>query len=364
MHQNKTLNQPSKRLLSVDSFRGITMFFLIGPLYDVMRRSDNGLLASIGWQFEHRYWHGLTLYDFIEPFFMFIVGVAIPLSVMSRIEKGQPWKEILMHVLRRSAILFLLGIFIYSVGAGKPVFRLWNVLTQLSFAYLLTFALLRTAIHVQVAVSFLLLLISFFFYVFWPVEGFNHPYVADQNFGSWFDLRTMGVLESDHWVAFNFLPTAAYTIWGAIAGTILRRDSDYRQKLKIFLMAGIIGVVGGLLLDPVIPMIKRIATASVVLETGGWCFIALAFSYWLIDIRRVQKLPFFFAIVGMNPLFIYMFSQLGGTALLSDIARPLAYGLFFRTNETTIVYASGVLTWVMLWYLCFWLYRHRIFFKI
>jgi predicted acyltransferase len=160
------------------------------------------------------------------------------------------------------------------------------------------------------------------------------------------------------------LPTAAFTIWGGIAGTILRRDSDDAQKLKIFVLVGLIGVVTGFLLDAFIPMIKRIATPSVVLETGGWCFLALAFSYWLVDIRRIQRIPFFFAVVGMNPLFIYMFSQLGGTSLLSTIVKPVAYGLFFWSNEAVIIYATGLLTWLFLWYLCFWLYRHKIFFKI
>ena len=363
-HEVVATSPPSKRLLSLDFFRGVTMFFLIGPLYEVMRESESGLLASIGWQFEHRYWHGLTLYDFIEPFFMFIVGVAIPFSIGRRMEKGESRNKIFNHVLQRSAILFLLGIFIYSVDAGKPVFRLWSVLTQLSFAYLVTVLMLRTAIKWQVAVSFFFLLVTFLLYNLWTVPGFDQPYTPDHNFGSWFDLATMGLLEGDHWVAFNFLPTAAFTIWGGIAGTILRQDSDYRRKIRIFLLVGAVGVAAGFLLDPFIPMIKRIATPSVVLETGGWCFIALAFSYWLVDIRQIRKVPFFFAVVGMNPLFIYMFSQLGGTSLVSSIVKPVAYGLFFWSNETVIVYAAGLLTWLFLWYMCYWLYRHKIFFKI
>lgn len=364
MSQNKLSPLPSKRLLSLDFFRGFTMFFLIGTVYKVMQNSDNSFVSSIGWQFEHRYWHGLTLYDFIEPFFMFIVGVAIPFSVMSRTEKGDPWKEIFKHVLQRSLILFLLGIFIYSVGAGKPVFRLWSVLTQLSFTYLLAFLLMRTPIKVQIFVSFMLLLLTDLLYRFWSVDGFNQPFVPDHNFGSWFDLQTMGVLEEDHWVAFNFVPTAAFTIWGVVAGLILRRDTPYQQKLKILIIAGVIGIVAGFLLDPIIPMIKRIATASVVIETGGWCFIALAFSYWLVDIKKIQKIPLFFAIVGMNPLFIYVFAQLGGSSFLSDIVKPVGYGLFFWTNETVMVHAVGLLTWFLLWYLCFWLYKHKIFIKI
>lgn len=352
------------RLLSLDFFRGITMFFLIGTVYHLMRESDNALLSSIGWQFEHRYWHGLTLYDFIEPFFMFIVGVAIPFSVMSRRERGSSSREIFLHVLQRSAILFVLGILIYSVGAGKPVFRLWNVLTQLAVTYLIAYLLMSKPVKVQIGVSFLLLLTTDLLYRFWPVEGFNQPFVPDHNFGSWFDLQVMGVLEGDHWVSFNFLPTTAFTIWGVLAGFVLRSAKPYQQKIKTLVIAGAIGIVLGFALDPITPMIKRIGTASIIIETGGWCFIALALSYWVVDIKKIQKVPMFFAIVGMNPLVIYLFAQVGGTSFLSDIARPFGHALFFWTNETMVAYATALITWFMLWYMCYWLYKKRIFVKV
>jgi len=297
----------AKRLLSLDFFRGFTMFFLIASathLYEIMQTSGNTSVSALGWQFEHRYWHGLTFYDFIEPFFMFIVGVAIPFSVMNRLEKGEQWSKIFRHVLQRSVILFFLGIIDYSNGAGHPVWRLWSVLTQVSVTYMLAFLLMRKPIKIQLIVSFVLILISFLFYCFWSVEGFNQPYVADHNFGSWFDLKVMGVLEGDHWVSFNVVPTAAFTIWGVVAGLILRSDRTYRQKITILLIAGVIGIIAGLALDPVIPMIKRIATASITLLTGGACLLALAFSYWIVDIKKVHRIPMFFAIVGMNPLFI------------------------------------------------------------
>jgi predicted acyltransferase len=367
--RKKALTDPiagsaSKRLLSLDFFRGITMFFLIGTVYEMMRESDNGILYSIGWQFEHRYWHGMTLYDLIEPFFMFIVGVAIPFSIMSRRERGESDKKIFRHVLQRCVILFFLGILTYSVGEGRPVFRLWSVLTQLSFTYLLAFLLMRKPVKVQIAVSLLLLVVTDLLYRFWSVDGFNQPYVPGHNFGTWFDMNTMGVTEHDHWVAFNFLPTSAFTIWGVLAGLLLRSDRTWQQKIKVMLIAGITGIVLGLALDPVVPMIKRIATSSIVLETGGWCFVALAFSYWLVDIKKVQRIPLFFAIVGMNPLVIYFFDQVGGTSFLSRIARPFGYGLFFWAGEETIAYATALITWFLLWYICYWLYKRRIFVKV
>lgn len=354
----------SKRLLSLDFFRGFTMFFLIGTMYELLRNSDHEFLSAIGWQFEHRYWHGLTLYDFIEPFFMFIVGVAIPFSVMSRRDRGDSPQKIFRHALQRAAILFVLGIFTYSVSEGRPVFRLWSVLTQLSFTYLLAFLLMGKPFKVQIVVTLLLLIVTDMLYRFWPVEGFNQPFVPDHNFGSWFDMHTMGVLEHDHWVSFNFLPTAAFTIWGVMAGLILRSERTWQQKIKILGMAGLVGIVAGFALDPVTPMIKRIATSSVVLETGGWCFVALAFSYWMIDIKGIRKVPLFFAIVGMNPLFIYLFTQVGGESFLRDLAQPFGYALLFWSGDSAVAFATAAITWFFLWYLCFWLYKHKIFIKI
>ena len=352
------------RLLSLDFFRGFTMFFLIGTTYELMRASPNSLVSSIGWQFEHRYWHGLTLYDFIEPFFMFIVGVAMPFSLSRRRERGDTSREISLHVLRRSILLFILGLFIYSVDAGKPVFRLWSVLTQLSFIYLVAYCLMRTSVRTQILVSFLVLLTTDILYRFWPVEGFDQPFVPDHNFGSWFDLQTMGVLESDHWVAFNFLPTTAFAIWGVLAGLVLRSGRSHQRKIQMLLTTGVLGIFAGFALDPFVPMIKRIATSSVVIETGGWCFVALALSYWLVDIKKFQTIPFFFAIVGMNPLVIYVFAQVGGTSFLSHLARPVGYGLFFWSNESVVEYATALITWFLLWYMCFWLYKRNIFIKI
>lgn len=355
-----------QRLVSLDFFRGITMLLLIGSatgLFELMQDSPNDFVSSIGWQFEHRYWHGITFYDFIEPFFMFIVGVAIPFSVMKRLEKGDSWNQVFRHVLQRSVILFLLGILDYCVSAGQPVWRLWSVLTQLSVTYLVSFLIMKWPIPFQIFVSFLLLLISFLLYRFWPVEGFNQPYVAGHNFGTWVDLKIMGVTESDHWVAFNVVPTCAFTIWGVISGLILRSKRPWQNKMVLLILPGLIGIIAGIALDPVIPFIKRIGTTSIILETGGWCLVVLAISYWAVDIKKNQKIPFFFAIVGMNPLFIYLFAQFGGGEFLRHIAKPFAKAIFFW-NATWFEYATALITWFFLWYLCYWLYKHKILIKI
>ena len=80
------------RITSVDFFRGFTMFLLAGEatrLYAHFRKMDNGLIRNIGTQLHHHEWHGLHFWDLIQPFFMFIVGVAIPFAVANRIKKGR-----------------------------------------------------------------------------------------------------------------------------------------------------------------------------------------------------------------------------------------------------------------------------------
>lgn len=361
------VSSASRRLLSIDFFRGLTMFILIGSstgLYKLMRASSNEVLLFIGNQFEHAPWSGLHFWDLVEPFFMFIVGVALPFSVMKRLERGDAWNKIFRHVLQRSVILFFLGIAYYSISAGKPVFKLWNILTQLSFTYFIAFLLLRKPIKVQVIWSFGLIIFYELLYRLWSVPGFDQPFVPAHNFGSWFDLTFMGQLESDHWVSSNFISMAAFTIWGVVAGLVMRSDSTSGKKMKILLIAGLVGIAAGFALEPLTPFIKRLGTSSFVIEAGGWCFLALALSYWLVDIKKVHKVPFFFAIVGMNPLFIYLFEQVGGASFLSHIVKPFTYGVFFWTDPLWISYATSLVTWFLLWYLCYWLYKHKILIKI
>lgn len=357
----------TNRLQSLDFFRGLTMFLLIGGgsgIYELLQNSDNNFLYGLGWQFEHPEWIGLKFYDFIAPFFMFIVGCAIPFSVSSRLAKGESWKKLKSHAYLRFAVLFVLGIVCYSIDAGKPVLKLWNILTQVSVAYLLAFLILQTKPYVQIIISFSLIVISQLLYLIWNVEGFNHPFVAGQNFGTWWDLKLMGITEGDHWVSFNVVATSAQVIWGSLAGSLLLSQRTPAMKLKVLLVAGLIGILTGLALSPVIPFIKKIATASVIIETGGWCFVMLGFSYWLVDMKLVRTIPGFFAVVGMNSLFIYFLFQIGFGEFLSKIALPFSKGAFFWAGGSIILYVNALLTWLMMWYLCYFLYKKKIFIRI
>jgi len=136
------------------------------------------------------------------------------------------------------------------------------------------------------------------------------------------------------------------------------------QKLKILIIAGFIGVIIGYALDPITPIIKRISTSSFVIVSGGWSILVLAFSYWLIDMKKSRNWVIFFAIVGMNPLFIYLFAHIDGTILLRQIIAPFSQTLFSWSGELANDIVTNSIVWFFLWYICYWMYKKKIFIKI
>jgi len=370
MNSSKTIPAPpQERLLSLDFFRGLTMFLLIAEFthlfgYLVDSSLEGTVIYSIGKQFHHHPWHGLRFWDLIQPFFMFIVGVAIPLSVDKRMRRGQRYPDLLRHAVVRSVLLLVLGWGLYVIDAGQIVFRFQNVLAQLAVTYLIAFVLVNRPVRTQLLVSFLLLAATELLYRLFPVEGFNQPFTPNQNFGTWLDILYGAENLRGHWVSFNAIPTAAHTIWGVLAGKLLMSERTAGQKIRILVIAGVIGLVLGYGLNPVTPIIKRISTTTFVLASGGWTILALAFSYWLVDIRKIQGFALFFAIVGMNPLFIYLFAHTGGADYIEQIIHPFSMALFGWTGELPAGIITSTIVLFLLWYICYWLYRKRIYIKI
>ncbi len=260
--------------------------------------------------------------------------------------------------------MLLLGWALYCIDAGRIVFRFQNVLAQLSVTYLLAFIIIRKPFGIQLGFSILLILLTESLYRFFPLEGFNNAFVPGENFGAWSNLLISGEMDGGHWAIFNAIPTAAHTIWGVMAGQLLMRDYSERKKLTFLLVAGVVGLLIGYGLSPITPLIKRIATSTFVFASGGWALIALALCYWVIDVMKYQKGVLYFALVGMNPLFIYLFAHVGGANLLRNMFLPFTNALFGWTGElgSQIILSTTVL--FALWYICYWLYKRKIFIRI
>lgn len=368
---NKLAQPLTGRVTSVDFFRGITMFLLVGEsthLYSHIESVEgSSVMAYFGRMFTHHEWHGMHFWDLIQPFFMFIVGVAIPFAVANRKKKGDSDQTIFNHALKRAFLLLFFGWALYCMGAGSIVWRFQNVLAQLSVTYLVAFLIMKKSFAFQITFSFAVLLLTDLAYRFFPVEGFNHPWVPYENLGAWVNNKIEGVDKASIWASLNAIPTIAHTVWGVLCGFILMSDRPVQKKIRILVMAGVAGLVIGYALDwlSITPIIKKIATSSFVFASGGWSILALSFSYWLIDVKKqFTRVSDFFIIVGMNSIFIYLFMHVGGANIINEMFIPFTKAFFSWGGELMVGVITSVLVWAALWYLCYWLYLRKIFFKI
>jgi predicted acyltransferase len=367
----QTMNPPLPgRVTSVDFFRGFTMFLLAGEateLYGQLEKSHIGIIQFLGVQLSHHAWHGLHFWDLIQPFFMFIVGVAIPFAVANRLKKGDSIQTITRHAIKRSCLLLFLGWALYFTDVGKLVFRFQNVLAQLSVTYLVAFLIRNKSYKFQLIFTFVILILIDLAYRFFPVEGFNHPWVNFENLGAWFNNKIEGVDKASEWATLNFVSTTAHTVWGVLCGKLLMSDKPAAKKIQILLIAGVSALIIGYGLDllNITPIIKKIATSSFVFASGGWAILALCFSYWLIDVKKqFVKGSRMFIIVGMNSIFIYLFFSISGASLIHRILAPFSSLLFSWGGEKTVDIITSLGIWAAMWYMCYWLYKNKLFIKI
>jgi predicted acyltransferase len=375
---NETLNKEisnllNNRLVSLDLFRGIVMFLLLAEhvgFYHLLTfvAPENYIISTLVSQFFHHEWNGMHFWDLIQPYFTFIIGVAMTLSLRKRWHRGEKWMQSFRHIIVRCSMLFILGIILRCCVRGKLVWELWNILTLLSFNIFITFLIFRFRDLIKLIFSFGLLFITEILYRFFTVDGFDQPFVKDHNFGAFVDLILMGKTHPDGWVVFNAVPTTAHAIWGVLTGNLLLKHRDNKEKFKILVLLGLICIAIGHAMDllNISPINKHLATSTFMIVSGGWCLITFAFLYWLTDIKGYRKWTIFFTVVGMNPIFIYVFSRTVGRDFLNKLVP-----IFTRDPLSLIGFSEGVINLItymtilsLEWYLCYWLYKRRIFIKL
>jgi len=363
--------EKNNRLLSLDFLRGFIMVLLAlesTRLYDnLFGLTEGGFAQHFFLQFFHHPWNGLRFWDLIQPGFMFIAGTAMAFSLHKQNETGALWKDQFTKTVRRSGWLFFWGVLDYAVRPGGLSFELWDVLTQLSFTTLVAFLIFRWSVTNQILVSIGLLLLTEVLYRFTNIPGFDQPFTDQHNFGNYMDLVLMNKINAGGWVAINCIPTAAHTIWGAVAGKLLLSSLDEIKKVKYLVIAGVICLITGYVMDwTITPIIKRIATSSFTIASGGWCLLALAICYWWIDIKNHRQHLAFFTIVGMNSIFIYLFFEIVGNRWFTEYTGAISNGLMsiVNTPRTCMLMITPLITFALEWGLCYFLYRKKIFFKL
>jgi len=351
-----------ERLYSVDAFRGFTMICMIGEGFGLGYFLTHPIIGPIAQQFRHTDWHGMTAWDLIQPFFMFIVGVVMPVSFARRWQNGESWNQSLLHVLKRCGLLIFWGLVARSIQAHRPVIDVINVLAQLAFTYLVAFLVLRKSWKVQGAVALAFLVADWAIYQFGSAPGVLGPWIKDANIGEWLDKLIFHKNWSGSYATINFIPSTANTIFGVMAGELLVSTLPLARKVRTLAIVGVSCIAIGFALDPVIPIIKKIWTPSFAIFSTGFTLLALLLFYCVCDIWKKRAWAWIFVVVGSNSIFIYLFHEI----LHSWIEHT---GLAFTGWIVSFWEPGGkafnlLLAIAFQIYVCVWLYRRKIFFKL
>ncbi len=370
--KTKKILEPSERLVSLDFMRGLIMVLLMIESTDFYFRLRNvvpsgSFGAEVIGQFFHNHWTGLNFWDLIQPAFMFMAGVSMAYSMKKLKEKGILWNQRFSKIMKRSGWLVFWGVLKRVYAPNWLVLEsidVTDILTQLAFASVIAFLISDWKIKNQLIMIVGILLFTEFIYRFWNIPNWVEGYSDGKNIGSYIDWILLGQ-KSNHYVFINWLPTSVHTIAGVIAGKLLIQK--VRPMLKLTVSAVVLLLLGyGLDWCNITPIIKPIATSSFVIASLGYCLLILVVLYWWIDVKNHKRNLLFFQVVGMNSIFIYLFCDIVGRYWLNHYAEillsPIEQILSLSHSYFLLIASVGV--FALEWYLCVFLYRNKIFFKL
>ncbi|MBI1763211.1 MAG: DUF5009 domain-containing protein [Acidobacteria bacterium] len=386
------------RLTSLDAYRGFVMLLMMAEVLHLRRVStalpESGFWRFLAWHQSHVEWIGCSLHDLIQPSFSFLVGAALPFSLISRQQQGQTKARMLRHACQRALILIFLGIFLRSVNRPMTYFTFEDTLTQIGLGYVFLFLLGWQTMRVQWLALGVILVgywLAFALYPLppadfdltwvgvakdWPhlLTGFAAHWNKNTNFAAWFDQWFLNLFPREKPFVFNgggyltlsFIPTLGTMILGLLAGGILRSDRSQREKAKWFVIAGLVGLASGWLLGwlGICPVVKRIWTPSWVLFSGGWCCLLLAGFYSVLDWHGQRRWAFPLLVIGMNSIAAYCIAELWGGFMTAMLKRHFGQNTFKLFGEAYEPFLLGVGVLAIYWLMLFWLYRKKIFIRI
>jgi predicted acyltransferase len=363
------------RLCSLDAFRGATMALM------VLVNTPGGP-NSYG-PLNHSAWNGWTVTDMVFPSFLWIVGVAITLSLGQRIASGVRKSRLFLQVLRRAAVIFGLGLIVYAAPNFNLSTQRWlGVLQRIAICYLIASAIyLTTRWRMQVVWIVALLVSYWFIMILIPVPGYGAGDLAvGHNIANYVDRVVLGAHNyagTKHWDPeglISTLPSIATTLLGIMAGHILRLKRDLSERTTWLYLAGSILIAVGLICDIWLPINKKLWTSSFSLFMAGMDFVIFAGFVWLIDGRGYQRYARPLVIMGMNAIAVYMASELLEEVLslvhVGGPASPSVHEWIYQTlfapfaspRNASLAYA---ICYVLLMYaIAYGMHRKRWFLKV
>jgi predicted acyltransferase len=378
----QTMVNPTRRWVSLDVARGITIAFMI-----LVNNGGSGKYSYS--QLEHSAWNGWTLTDLVFPSFLFIAGISIVFSNAARLARGESKTALRLHVIRRAVILFLLGL----VVNGFPLFhlgtlRIYGVLQRIAICFLFASLLYLWNSRAWVAATVAVVaLLSYWILMRWvPIPGIGVPTHSvplldpNQNWVAYLDRKIFpgrlyeGVRDPEGLL--SNIPAMGTILFGVLTGIWLRRPKALSTKAAGLLVASLSGLLLGNLWNVWFPINKKLWTSSYVLFAAGCTLLLLTLCFYAVEIKQwTRGWTFPWLVFGSNAITAYVFSELLSSALstifvhdggrITDLQQYIYLHWFFPIINPSFGSLLYALAFVLV---CFvpvlLLYRKKIFIKI
>jgi len=301
-----------QRLTSLDALRGLTIIAMIIV-------NNPGSWAASYSPLCHSDWEGCSPTDLVFPFFLFIMGFSLYLSTQNRLNKGSSRRELFFHLLKRSSLIFLIGLILNAFPFNDlPNLRILGVLQRIALVNFFCGSLLiyskrgfRIFIGSVILIAYWILLD----FIPSPLVGFP-TYAYEINWVAWLDQLVLG---SHTWSQMPLMdpegilstfPVIVTGLLGMEIAFLFIKNTDKKEKAVLLFLAGFLMTAIGLAWSSIFPLIKKLWTSSYVLYTSGLASMTLGAFYWIIDHYKREKSVWLLVAFGKNPLVLYVGSEL------------------------------------------------------
>ena len=364
---NQATESGATRLVSLDVFRGATMALMV-----LVNNPGDG--AHTYAPLQHSDWNGWTLTDTVFPAFLWIVGVAITLSLGKRLAAGVARRQLFVQLLRRAAILYGLGLVVYVYPFDLSTQRLLGVLQRIAICYLIASAIyLTTGIRGQLIWIVSLLAGYWLVMKLVPVPGYGGGDLeVGHNLANYIDKIVLGshnYAQTKTWDPegiVSTIPAIATALFGIMAGHILRMRRQLSERTTWLFVIGNILIALGLIASMWLPINKKLWTSSFSIFMAGLDFVVFAICLWLVDGCGFKRAVKPFVIMGMNAITVYMISELLDEVLSAlHWHEPLYHAVFTplaSPMNASLLYAAAYT--LLLWLIAYGMYRRGWFWRV
>lgn len=357
------------RIISIDALRGFDMFWIVGgtPVFlTLVKLFVNPAPEWLLQQLEHKAWNGFSAEDLIMPLFLFVVGCAMPFSFGRRLAQHQPRREIYLKILRRVAILWILGM-IYQGNLckynWKELLLFSNTLQAIAVGYAFAaLAMLNLRVVGQAVTIAVLLVVYWAIISFVPVPGHGAVIIEpDVNIARWLEELILGRFHRGSYVW--ILPSLGFTatvLLGVMGGHVLRASGSQGRKVALLVAFGIGCLIAGHLWGLHLPINKHMWNSPMVLWSAGLSFLLLALFYLVIDVLGWRAWAFPFIVIGANAITAYMLWRVANFRSVADYLVGSAVPRLGAWGDFLHAFIAFAALWVLLWYMR----RNRTFIRI